>query len=189
MFDNPLSLLIPERIEIINKIESKKCAFDLLTELLAKDQNEVGKNEIFDALITREKLGKTCSGHGIAIPRAHIEISKPLAALLIIKKGLEIETVDKKPIKLFLALIVPENQSKKYSNIIKKLNFILADDDHHKVLIESDKPEDIAIYFESLLNEAMKDDVVEEKKVEDKVVENEAVANITTENKTTGDDK
>jgi len=170
MFDNPLSLLIPERIKIIKKIESKKCAFDLLTELLAKSQNEVGKNEIFDALIRREKLGKTCSGHGVAIPRAHVEISKAIAALLIIKQGLEVETVDKKPIKLLLALIVPENQRKKYSKIIKKLNFILADDDHYKMLIEAENPEHIAIYFESLLAEAMKNDAVE-----DDVLENEGV--------------
>ena len=172
MFDNPFPLLTPERIEIIKKIESKKCAFDLLTELLEKGQDEVGKHEIFDALIAREKLGSTCAGHGIAIPRAHMDISHPIAALLIIKKGLEIETVDKKPVKLFLAFIVPENKRNKYSKIIKKLNRILADDYHHKILIEADNHEYIANYFASLLTEAREDNVIIDEGIADKVIKN-----------------
>ena len=151
MTDKPLPHLIPERIEIIKKIESKKCVFDLLTKLLEKGQTEVSKNEIFDALISREKLGSTCAGNGIAIPRAHMKISKPIAALLIIKKGLEIETVDNKPVKIFLALIIPEDQRKVYSKIIKKLNLILADENHHRVIMETKDHEYTANYFESLL--------------------------------------
>jgi len=118
---NSLPLLTAERIEIIRNIESKKCAFDLLTKLLEKSQKTTTKNEIFDALITREKLGSTCAGNGIAIPRAHMKVNHSVAALLIIKKGLEVETVDKKPIKIFLAFIIPEEQRKEYSTFIKKL--------------------------------------------------------------------
>jgi len=153
MSDNPLPLLTPERIEIIKKIESKKCAFDLLTKLLEKGQKTTTKNQIFDALITREKLGSTCAGNGVAIPRAHMDVSYPVAALLIIKKGLEVETVDKKPLKIFLAFIIPEEQRKKYSIFIKKLNFILTNDEHKKFFTTSDNPEQMAIYFESLLHE------------------------------------
>jgi len=153
MSDNPLPLLTPERIEIIKKIESKKCAFDLLTKLLEKGQKTTTKNQIFDALITREKLGSTCAGNGVAIPRAHMDVDHPVAALLIIKKGLEVETVDKKPLKIFLAFIIPEEQRKKYSIFIKKLNFILTNDEHKKFFTKSDNPEQMVIYFESLLRE------------------------------------
>lgn len=146
-------LLTSIRIKITKKAESKKCVFDLLTTLLEKGQSEVSKNEIFDALMAREKLGNTCAGNGIAIPRAHMKITIPRAALLIIKNGLDIETVDNKPIKLFLAVITPNKQRNNCSIIIKKLNTVLANKDHRKVLTKTDNLEYIANYFESLLTE------------------------------------
>jgi len=151
MPDNPLPLLIPERIKIIKKIESKKCAFDLLTELLEKGQNEVNKNDIFDALISREKLGSTCTGNGIAIPRAHMDIDEPIVSLLIIKKGLEIETVDNKPIKIFVAFIIPKEGRDSFSKLIQKLNLILREEEHLSFFTRAGNQELIANYFQLLL--------------------------------------
>lgn len=165
MSDNYPPLLSPKRIEIINKIESKKCAFDLLTQLLEKDKKTT-KNEIFDALITREKLGSTYAGNGVAIPRAHMDVENPVAALLIIKNGLASETVDKKPIKIFLGFIIPEEQRKQYSKFIKNLNLILTNDEHRKFFIKSENPEQIAIYFESLLREIKNEEKNKDKEKE-----------------------
>ena len=147
-------LLTTDRIKIIKKIESKKCVFDQLTELFASNpikQNQVNKLEIFDALIAREKLGNTYIGKGIAIPRAHLEIKQPMAALLIIKSGLDVETIDDLPIKIFLAIIVPNKQRDKFSSIIKMLNLILAEEENVKIFTQTDSKEYLANYFESLL--------------------------------------
>lgn len=150
-----LPLLVPIRIQIIKKVESKKCAFDLLTSLLEKEQHEVSRHEIFDALMAREKLGNTCLSNGIAIPRAHMKISAPRAALLIIKNGLDIETVDNKPIKVFLALITPNKRRTSCSTLIKKLNVILTNKEHIKIFTEAENQETLANYFESLLTQIM----------------------------------
>lgn len=157
MFKNLPPLLVPERVQIIKKIESKKCVFDLLTVLLEKEQSEVDKYEIFDALVAREKLGSTCVGNGIAIPRSHLNTTKPRAALLIIKNGLEIETVDNKPIKIFLAIIAPDNQQYRCSVLIKKLIVLLSDEDNIKTLTNTKSEEFLASYFESFLTEIRKD--------------------------------
>ena len=144
-------LLSPRRIEIIDKIESKKSVFDQLASLLANKQSLLTKYEIFDALVAREKLGSTCIGNGIATPRANININHPIAALLIIKKGVDIETVDNIPIKIFLAILIPDNQIETYSKILKKLNLILAEEQNFKVFTETNSQEYLANYFESLL--------------------------------------
>jgi len=145
-------LLSPRRIEIIDKIESKKSVLDQLASLLANKQSLLTKYEIFDALVAREKLGSTCIGNGIATPRANINIIHPVAALLIIKKGLDIETVDNIPVKIFLAILIPDNQKETYSTILQKLNLILTEERNFKIFTETNSQEYLANYFESLLS-------------------------------------
>ncbi len=162
MSTNPPPLLVPERIEIVKKIESKKCVFDLLTNLLIKNQNDVTRNEVFDALISREKLGSTCLGKGVAIPRAHLDIPYPRVALLVIQQGLDIETVDNKPIKLFLAIIVPNQQREEYVEVIKKLNHILTDDEQIKIFTETNNKEYLSNYFVSLFDNEINPEIMED---------------------------
>lgn len=157
IMNTTLPHLTPDRVKIIDKIESKKCAFDVITDILETGQDEIKKTEIFDALIAREKLGNTCIGNGIAIPRAHVPIANPRAALLIIKKGLNIETVDQITIKVFFTLIIPNDQREKYSIIIKKLNLILIEEKNLNILNETPEAEYLANYFESILIRIMEE--------------------------------
>jgi len=114
-------VLIPERVKFLKKIESKKCVFDTVTQLLEKGQSEVNKNDIFDALIEREKLGDTYLGNGIAVPRAFINITNPRAALLILKKGLKLNTADKKDINFILAVLLPEANADKHTKMMQNV--------------------------------------------------------------------
>ncbi len=146
-----LPLLDPERITFVKKIKSKKCVFDTLTELLVKGQKEVTKNQIFDALIEREKLGNTNIGNGIAIPKAHLPLTKPRAAILVIKKGLELGAVDKQAITLFLAILIPDKQRNQYSIMLNTLNQKLILNGIPENVIDSKNPELLAKHFDNLL--------------------------------------
>ena len=143
-------LLTPERIEFKKKIESKKCVFDSLTNLLEKGQKEASKNEIFDALISREKLGDTYIGKGIALPRAHINITNPRAALLILKKGLNLNTADKQEIQLFLGILIPQKKRGDYSVMLSEFNKKLLKEKKLDKIIESGNAELVAQYFDNL---------------------------------------
>ncbi len=146
-----IPLLDPERIKFIKKIESKKCVFDKLTDLLTKGQKEVSKNQVFDALITREKLGNTTIGNGIAVPKTHLPITKPRAAILVIKKGLQLGAADKQVVTLFLAIIIPDKQRNQYSLMLNTLNQKLIFNGIPENIIESKSPELLAKYFDNLL--------------------------------------
>lgn len=145
-------LLTSERIQFKKKIESQKCVFDTLTELLAKGQSSVSKHLIFDALIAREKLGNTCIGNGVAIPRAKLEITYPRASLLLLKKGLDINSVDKKPLKLFLAVIIPNDNHSAYSTIFTTLNNNLTSEDNLEKLTATKNPDFLVDYFIDLFD-------------------------------------
>lgn len=144
-------LLNPDRIKNSKKIESKKSAFDSLTQLLVKGQSEVSKHEVFDALVSREKLGSTYIGNGIAIPRAKLTITNPRAALLILNKGLAMNSADKIPVRFFLAILIPEKNHSKFSGMLKSLNSLISSREFLEKITTLENPKLLTQYFNELL--------------------------------------
>jgi len=158
MTDNLPPLLNTDRIKFLKKIESKKCAFDVLTKLLTTSQSEVTKNEVFDALIAREKLGNTVIGASIAIPRAHLDITYPKAALLVLKNGIDLNSADKTKVRVFLALLIPNKILGEYSNFISNITKKISTEERYSKDTLDDKinaknPEQLIHFFESLFEE------------------------------------
>ena len=117
------TLLSTDRIIFETEVSSTKRAFELLAERLCHDTHisELSVNLVFDALVSREKLGSTTLGNGIAIPHACTELSEPRAALLALEEGLSMDTPDKKPVHVFIALLVPTNESDSYRPFFSEL--------------------------------------------------------------------
>lgn len=126
------TLLSPTRIACKPDVSSKKRAFEQLAALLATAQASLDAESIFDALTNREKLGSTAIGNGVAIPHACMSIHQPYGALLLLEDGIKMDTPDKKPVQLFMAILVPANQAPDYSELITQLTSVLM----HKSLIE-----------------------------------------------------
>ncbi|OQX16030.1 MAG: hypothetical protein BWK73_04940 [Thiothrix lacustris] len=126
------TLLSPKRIACKPDVSSKKRAFEQLASMLATDQTSLGAEAIFDALTNREKLGSTAIGNGVAIPHACMSIHQPCGALLLLEDGVKMDTPDKKPVQLFMAILVPANQAPDYSEMITQLTSTLM----QKALIE-----------------------------------------------------
>lgn len=119
------SLLSPERIACETEVSSKKRAFERLANMLASSQDELSPEAIFDALISREKLGSTTLGNGVAIPHACLSIQKPCGALLLLEDGIKMDAPDKKPVQLFLAILVPNSEKDVYTGLITELTSVL----------------------------------------------------------------
>ena len=80
---NITDLLIPERVTCCHDVGSKKRLLEHTSELLASSSLLLSKNEIFDALISREKLGSTGLGNGVAIPHGRMaSLEKPVCAFV-----------------------------------------------------------------------------------------------------------
>ncbi|WMP16859.1 PTS sugar transporter subunit IIA [Thiothrix lacustris] len=126
------TLLSPERIACKPDISSKKRAFEHLAEMLALNQSTLSADAVFDALINREKLGSTTIGNGVAIPHACMSVTQPCGALLLVEDGVKMDAPDKKPVQLFMAILVPPNQAPDYSELITQLTSTLI----QKTLIE-----------------------------------------------------
>lgn len=119
------TLLSSERIACKPDVSSKKRAFEQLADMLATGQNTLGAEAIFDALTNREKLGSTAIGNGVAIPHACMSVHQPRGALLLLEEGIKMDAPDKKPVQLFMAILVPVNQAPDYSELITQLTSTL----------------------------------------------------------------
>ncbi|WP_439133183.1 PTS sugar transporter subunit IIA [Pseudomaricurvus sp.] len=88
---------------------SKKRALQVISQLIAEDQPTLNADEIFTSLISRERLGTTGLGGGIAIPHCRINnCANTVGALIQLQSPIDYESIDGQPVDILFALIVPE---------------------------------------------------------------------------------
>lgn len=153
MVSDSMTLLSPERTLFVQELESKKRVFDTLSKLLSQKQTQLSKDQIFDFLIEREKLGSTTLGAGIALPRARVPIKQPYAALLLLNEGIAIESPDKQPVTVFMALMLPETSPETYSGMISRLMACFSARPVAEELAETSEPEIVINYMETLFQQ------------------------------------
>lgn len=89
---------------------SKKKALEDLAKLLAKGAKGVDANDILNSLTSREKLGSTGLGHGVAIPHGRLNgVDGSVGAFMRLKNALEYDAHDGQPVDLVFGLLVPSN--------------------------------------------------------------------------------
>jgi PTS system nitrogen regulatory IIA component len=119
---NISDLLIPERIMCCPQIGSKKRLLESVSELLARKVPQLSRIEIFDSLISREKLGSTGLGKGVAIPHGRLSaLQRPVCAFIRLEQPVEFDALDGQPVDLVFALIVPENSTDEHLQILSAI--------------------------------------------------------------------
>jgi len=147
-----VTLLSMDRIACETEVSSKKRAFEQLAGLLSHEGTEDGftHEAVFDALVAREKLGSTALGNGIAIPHASMSIPYAKAALLTVAEGIVMDTPDKKPVHLLLALLVPDEHTDAYQPLLSELTQTLNRKTFHQTVLQLNEPRLILDYLASL---------------------------------------
>jgi PTS system nitrogen regulatory IIA component len=146
------TLLAPERIAYAQEISSRKRVFERLAELLVNAQDDLSAEAVFDALTNREKLGSTALGNGVALPHTSIAIPEARGALLLLEEGLKMDAPDKKPVQVFMAILVPTDKASDFSPCITELASILLQKPLLEQLQHYREPDDILTYFNGLLS-------------------------------------
>jgi PTS system nitrogen regulatory IIA component len=106
---NFAKLLTPQAVKVLSSTTSKK---RLLTELAELAETAYGLNTaaVMEALLTREALGPTGVGHGIALPHARLDSVKVVTGLFVLlEKPVDFGSVDRQPVDIAFALFAPEN--------------------------------------------------------------------------------
>ncbi|HFD81428.1 MAG TPA: PTS IIA-like nitrogen-regulatory protein PtsN [Gammaproteobacteria bacterium] len=123
-------LLLPERIACQRQGSSKKRALEELARLLAGALPDFNDGEIFESLISRERLGSTGLGRGVALPHGRLKgLKAPVAALLTLQQGVDFDAIDGQPVDLLFALLVPDESTDEHLQILARLAEMFSDVD------------------------------------------------------------
>lgn len=120
---------------------SKKKLFEHAADLFEKLFG-LKRQEVFDSLFERERLGSTALGFGVAIPHGRIKSLKEAAgAFYRVKPPLEFDSPDGLPINLCFVLLVPQDANELHLQILGELAQMLGDAGMRERLLAVDAAE------------------------------------------------
>ena len=107
---NPVSKILSASHVLLDlEISSKKRLFEQIG-LTFENENRIARATVFDALFTREKLGSTGLGLGVAIPHGRIKQLRDTVAVFVrSKEGIPFDSPDGEPVS-------PSSSSKRTTN-------------------------------------------------------------------------
>jgi len=136
--------LIADRIACNVNAHSKKRALEELSKLISQDQTSISATDIFDCLLSRERLGSTGIGYGVAIPHGRLKDSDhTTAALIQLNHGIDFDAIDNQPVDLLFALVVPDNATDEHLKILSLLAAMFKEESTRALLREAKSPEDM----------------------------------------------
>ncbi|MDZ7921827.1 PTS sugar transporter subunit IIA [Rhodoferax sp.] len=108
-------------------VTSKKRAFEE-AGLLFENLHGLSRALVTDSLFSRERLGSTGLGHGVAIPHGRIKgLKAPMAAVFQLAKPIGFDAPDDAPVSLLIFLLVPEAATQKHLEILSEIAELLSD--------------------------------------------------------------
>lgn len=112
------------------KARSKKGVLEALANLIAAEAPELTSVQVFHSLSSRERLGSTGVGRGVAIPHGRVDCGgRPLGAFLSTSGGVEFDAIDNQPVDLFFALLVPNDSTDEHLKMLAQLAEMFSDGD------------------------------------------------------------
>ncbi|UAX41339.1 PTS IIA-like nitrogen regulatory protein PtsN [Pasteurella canis] len=145
-------LLKPEHIRQGLICTSKKRLFEIITQVVAEQvQFENAEQFCFECLLSREKIGNSGLGNGIAMPKARIpEGKQPLAVFIHLDSPIEYESADHREVDLILALLIPEKMCEQYISVLPEIAEKLSDKTLCKRLRSAQSVDEIWHIFENI---------------------------------------
>lgn len=121
------NLLTPSHVLAQVEVTSKKRAFEE-AGLLFENLHGLSRALVTDSLFSRERLGSTGLGHGVAIPHGRIKgLKAPLAAVFQLAQPIGFDAPDDQSVHLLIFLLVPEAATQKHLEILSEIAELLSD--------------------------------------------------------------
>lgn len=107
---------------------SKKRILEYLSSLAAEKLANHDTFQLLESLVKRERMGSTGIGNGIAIPHGRlIDATKPIAVLITTEQAIDFDAIDHRPVDIFIALFVPEEECQNHLCTLQSIATIFRD--------------------------------------------------------------
>lgn len=168
-----IDLLDDRSILLDGRVADKKAALDQMVELMDASGKLRDKETYRQGVYAREQEGSTGIGEGIAIPHCKSDaVVKPGLAAMIVKDGVEFESLDGQPAHLFFLIAAPNTEDNVHLDVLSRLSVLLMDEDFTNKLRQATSVSE----FKQIIEEAEKgsenenDTVVEQSNSEHYIV-------------------
>ncbi|MDD2980871.1 MAG: fructose-specific PTS transporter subunit EIIC [Hespellia sp.] len=132
-------LLSREAIDLNANVSSKMDAISHLVDLMDRSGSLSDKEAYRQGVLAREQESSTGIGEGIAIPHAKVAaVKKPALASMRVSKGVEYETLDGEPARLFFMIAAPEGGANVHLEALARLSKMLMDDQFREDLMQAE---------------------------------------------------
>jgi PTS system nitrogen regulatory IIA component len=115
-----------------------------LSMVLVKPCKASSEEELLQVLLDREKLGSTGIGEGIAIPHGRLKkLKKFFISFGRSVKGVDFDSIDRKPSHLFFLVMAPENSAVDNLKLLSRIVTLLKEPSLKKRLMEASSRKEI----------------------------------------------
>lgn len=122
-------IISPDRVFVNVPGGSKKKVLETAAGLIARQLPELDPNELFDNLISREKLGSTGLGKGIAIPHCRaLHCATAIGAFIKLENPVDFDAADRQPVDMLFVLLVPREAHAEHLNLLAKIATLFNND-------------------------------------------------------------
>lgn len=137
-------LLVPAAISTRLRAATKREAIAELVGLLEDGHGVESRGEILDRVMRREAMMSTGIGNGVAIPHGKARsVDRMLAACAVTPAGIEFESVDGEPARLFILLVSPENVGAIHVRVLANISRLLKEESVRQEIIDSNSPAEL----------------------------------------------
>ncbi|MFW5876337.1 MAG: PTS sugar transporter subunit IIA [Myxococcota bacterium] len=104
--------------------------------------SELDEDEVFRVFAEREALASTGVGSGVAIPHGRIAgLERLQAALGVHPTGVSFDSVDGRPVHIFVAVLAPERQPSEHLKALARISRLLRDERVREALRNAADPQ------------------------------------------------
>jgi nitrogen PTS system EIIA component len=135
-------LLTRERVHTALEVADKSATLEAVATLLAQGVTVESPAAILRVLQARESQQSTGVGDEVAIPHGRVAgLSKLVAALAIVPNGVEFDSIDRRPVRIVVAILAPEGSAGDHLRALARVAKLLRDKRIRQKLFDAPSPE------------------------------------------------
>lgn len=135
-------LINPQAVTTRLRAQTKRDAIAELVDLLESAHGIDSHGEVLDRVLRREAMMSTGIGNGVAIPHGKAKlVDRMVAACGVSPEGIEFESADGEPARLFILLVAPESGGALHVKVLANISRLLKEEAVRRSLIAAENPE------------------------------------------------
>lgn len=115
-----------------------------LVALIELTDGVMDSASLLEEVETREKLGSTGIGKGVAIPHVHLDnISQMHVAMMTTSEGVDFDAIDSDPCRIFIMVVAPDSSRQTYLQLLAEVSRLFRHEEVRDSVLAAGAPDEL----------------------------------------------